>query len=131
MICLQEAVIFRLLVENKKHHQDICTAIGKLKKTLGRREFVVQATYKMPNGESEHANYGKLDVTIDMDRGRGGSMSQRSIATQVKHAMSKAGLDKFFSGQGVSYTGNKTEVSYLLKDRYVEQYLGPKEETDN
>lgn len=128
MICLQEAIIFRLLVENKKYHQDICGAIGKLKKILGRKDFVVRVTYRTPQPDSPHRNYGKLDVSVDMDRGRGGSMSERSIATAVKKAMEKAGLGKYFKGNGTSYEGNRTEVSYLLNDRYVKQYLGSDKE---
>ena len=132
MFRLHEAIIFRLLVENKKHHKEICTSIAKLKKSLGRKDFVVQATYKTPDGQKEHANYGKLDVSVDMGRGRGATMSQIAIATQIKNAMEKSGLKKYFKSQGVSYDGNRTEVSYLLNDRYVEQYLGvTQEEPEN
>lgn len=119
-----ESVIHRLLVENTSHHKEICSCIAKLRKALKRKDFVVQVSFKMPSPTKEYSNYGTLDICIDMERGRGGKMTQRAIATQVKHAMEKCGLNKFFKPHGVSYDGDKTEISCLLNDRYVEKYMG-------
>lgn len=124
MDCIEEAVIRRLIVENADYHREICASIAKLRRILGRKSFVVQASFKMPSPSKEHANYGQLDICVDMERGRGSSLTQQAIATQVKHAMEKCGLNKFFRRHGVSFDGDKTEISCLLNDRYVDKYMG-------
>lgn len=115
-----------LLLEksNKKAIQiQIASLILSFKKELKRRKILCRTNFYKPDPSSKHGDFGSLEVSVDITRGRAKNMTKRSIEVFLRRLAEKINLTKFFVFSGSGENTDRFDVDFDLKDKYIEMFM--------
>lgn len=120
-----------MLVEQASVHNDICRMISRLKNALNRRDFVLATRFKTPDPGRKYADYGQLNIIVNMDKGRGKGMTTAAVDKIMQAALGQVGLSRYFSKGEGNFDGSNLDIEYPLKSRYVQKYMTSSDEQDS